>query len=310
MQKSMEKPAVRAAGRRMSRSRQDAILGYMLILPAVILVLLVGILPILNTFRFSFEYYRLTDIANRHFVGLQNYIALFTTDTNFWDSLRNTFVFAFFSVLLELVVGFTGAMLMHRATRGVTAVRAAVLIPWAIPGVIVAQMWGFMFNDQLGVLNQLLQTLHITHSNITWLADGKWAMVAVVLTDTWKQFPFVALMLLAGLQTIPRELYEAAEVDGANKVRQFFAITLPGIKPILLVVLLFRTMGALRIFDIVYTMTGGGPANATTTLLLQSYNFFFKDMNYGAGSAMATIIFLLIMLISFIYIRIFKSDEE
>ena len=296
--------------KRLSKTASDNLLGYGLIAPAVILVTLIGIVPIFNTLRYSLEYYKLSDAAGRTFVGLKNYIYLFTENEYFWDSFFNTFEFAFFSVLLELVVGFIGAMLMHKATKGVTLVRAAVLIPWAIPGVIVAQMWSYMFNDQLGVINQLLQTLHITSSNITWLADSHWAMVAIVLTDTWKQFPFVALMLLAGLQTIPGDLYEAAQVDGAGRVKQFFSITLPGIKPILLVVLLFRTMGALRIFDIVYSMTGGGPANATTTLLLQSYNFFFKDMNYGYGSAMATIIFVLIMIISFLYIKVFKSDED
>lgn len=296
--------------KRLNPGTRENIIGYSLIAPAVILILLIGIVPIFNTFSYSLQNYVLSKPKDRGFVGLENYVYLLTQDKYFLISLWNTLRFAFFSVILQLVVGFIGAMLMHKATKGVTLVRAAVLIPWAIPGVIVAQMWSFMFNDQLGVLNQILMNLGIIQENITWLADSFWAFVAVVLTDTWKQFPFVALMLLAGLQTIPHELYESAEVDGAGKIRQFVSITLPNIKPILLVVLLFRTMGALRIFDIVYSMTGGGPANSTTTLLLQAYNYFFKDLNYGKGSAMSTIIFIIIMIMSVIYIKVFRSDED
>ncbi len=296
--------------KKMREKTADNILGYALIAPALILVTLIGIIPIFNTFLYSLQDYKLVDLANRKFVGLENYIFMFTENDYFFESLTNTLVFTFFNVIGAVVIGYIGALLMHKATRGVTLVRAAILIPWAIPGVIVATMFKFIFNDQLGVLNQILMTVGLIDSNITWLADGTMAMAAVIITDIWKQFPFVALMLLAGLQTIPGELYEAAQVDGAGKVKQFFSITLPSIRPVLLVVLLFRTMAALRIFDIVFSMTGGGPANATTTLLLQSYNYYFRDLDYGLGSAMATIIFLIIMAMSILYIKVFRSDED
>lgn len=141
------------------------------------------------------------------------------------------------------------------------------------------------------------------------LTSSAGAMLVVVLADTWKQFPYVALMLMAGLQTIPEEYYEAASIDGATKVQQFFRITLPNLKGIILIVLLFRTMGAIRIFDIIFGITGGGPANSTSTLLYQAYKYLFGDMNFGLGSALSTIITILILIISIIYMKVLKTDE-
>ena len=288
--------------------RRQNILGYGLLMPALILIVVIGVIPIVQTFIYSFQYNILTDPLNVHFVGLQNYIDIFKSGT-FWEAFGNTMKFAVGSVLAQIGVGYCGAWLMNKATRGKTLVRASVLIPWAIPGIIVAQMWKFIFDDQLGVLNQILRTFGLIDGNIVWLAEKGWAMVAVIVADTWKQFPFVSLMLLAALQTIPVELYESARVDGASAVKQFFHITLPGIKPVLLVVLLFRTMGAIRIFDIIFGMTGGGPANSTSTLLYSAYNYLFGDMNYGMGSALSSIIFLIILGISLIYMRSFRSED-
>jgi multiple sugar transport system permease protein len=159
------------------------------------------------------------------------------------------------------------------------------------------------------VVNSILQTVGIIDSPIVWLADKQWAMLVVLLADTWKQFPYVALMLLAGLQTIPGELYESASVDGAGAVKMFFTITLPNLKGIIMIVLLFRTMGAVRIFDIIYGITGGGPANSTTTLMYKTYKYLFGDMNFGMGSAMSTIITLIIILFSILYVKVLRTDN-
>lgn len=293
---------------RMSAEKKENIYGYLLIAPALILIITIGVAPIVNTFLYSFQYRMLTDPNDVHWVGLDNFITLFR-DPDFIACLWNTLAFAVLSVVLELTVGFIGALLMHKATRGKSLIRTAVLIPWAIPGIIVSYMFSFLFNDQLGVVNQLLMTAGILRENIAWLSHPAWAMMAVVFADTWKQFPYVALMLLAGLQTVPREQYESASVDGAGKFRQFFSITLPEIKSILLVVLLFRTMGAIRIFDIIFGMTGGGPANSTSTLLFTAYKYLFGDMNFGLGSALSSIIFLLILAFSIFYIRVFRTDD-
>jgi len=294
---------------KMSRSVKANILGYGLIAPAVLVIIIIGIFPIISTFLYSFQHKILTDPTNDSWVGLRNFIDIFR-DKGFSNTLKNTIVFSLISVVFELVIGFLGALLMHNAKKGKTIIRTAVLIPWAIPGIVIAQMFSFMFNDQLGVINQILRYFGIINENIVWLADKKWAMFAVISADTWKQFPYVALMLLAGLQIIDKELYESAQVDGAGKLRRFIYITLPNIKPILLVVLLFRTMGAIRIFDIIYGMTGGGPADSTNTLLNASYKYLFSDYNFGMGSAMSVIIFLIILAFSSCYIKILKSDEE
>ncbi|AEE97836.1 carbohydrate ABC transporter permease [Mahella australiensis] len=293
---------------RITAEVRNNITAYILISPAVILITLIGVIPIINSFLYSFQHYLLTDPQDIHFIGLENYITLFK-DQNFYYSLWNTMRFTVMSVALELIVGFIGAFMMNKVTRVVGVVRTAVLIPWAIPGIIISYMFSYMFNDQLSVINQILITLNVIDSNITWLADKNWAMFAVVIADTWKQFPYVALMLLAGLEVIPVELYESAEVDGAGKIRQFFSITLPNIQPVLLVVLLFRTMGAVRIFDIVYGMTGGGPANSTSTLVLMAYKYLFGDLNFGLGSAMSSIVFIIILIFSIFYISVLKPKE-
>lgn len=293
---------------KMSKHTRDNFLGYAMVAPSVILLIIIGIIPILITVSYSFQYKVLTDPINTHFIGLENYITLFKSDI-VMESFKNTMVFALLSIVFQLIVGFIGAFLMSNVKRGVGLVRTAVLIPWAIPGIIVAYMFSFMFNDQLGVINQLLQTVGIISKPIAWLTNKGYAMLAVVLADTWKQFPYVALMLLAGLQTIPEELYESAKVDGAGRIRMFFSITLPNLKSVLLIVLLFRTMGALRIFDIIFGITGGGPANSTATLLYQAYKYLFGDMNFGLGSALSTVITIIILIFSIIYIKVLKTDD-
>lgn len=306
-----ESMAVEQRPSRISVQKKENLLGYLLIMPAIILIVIVSIIPILQTFGYSLQYYNLTDPLNQKFIGFANYIQIFKM-AEFYDTLFNTLVFTVGSVGLEMVVGLICAMLMNRAGgKGVTTIRTSVLIPWAIPGIVVAQMFRFIFDGQLGVLNSILRALGIIGSteSFAFLAKPGWAMFAVIIADTWKQFPFVALLLYAGLQIIPEELYEAAKVDGGNVVQRFVKITLPMIKPMILVALIFRTMSALRIFDIVYSMTGGGPANTTNTLLHSAYIYLFKDMNFGLGSTMSTIIFILIMIICMIYIKTLGRDE-
>ncbi|HIT06247.1 MAG TPA: sugar ABC transporter permease [Candidatus Scybalocola faecipullorum] len=292
--------------KRLNKLQRDNIIGYGLIAPSMILLIAIGIVPILITVSYSFQYRVLTDPLNTHFVGLENYVTLFTS-SDFGQIFWNTAVFAVLSLIIQLIVGFAGALLMNSAKRFVGVIRTAVLIPWAIPGIIIAYMFSFMFNDQLGVINSIIQTFG--GEPVSFLTNSGWAMFVVVIADTWKQFPYISLMLLAGLQTIPADLYESASVDGATKVQQFFRITLPNLKGILLIVLLFRTMGAIRIFDIIFGITGGGPANSTATLLYQAYKYLFGDMNYGLGSALSTVITIIILIISIIYIKVLKTDD-
>ncbi len=292
----------------MNKKTKENLVGYLSIAPAIILIGGVGIIPILITFSYSFQYKVLTDPLNNHFVGLNNYIKLLT-DSSFWEVLKNTAVFAVLSMGVELLVGMIAALYMNSAKKHVGIIRTIILIPWAIPGIIIAYMFSFLFNDQLSVINVILEGVGIIDSPITFLANKYWAMFVVVCADAWKQFPYVALMLLSGMQTIPAELYESASVDGAGSIDKFFRITLPNLKGIILIVLLFRTMGAVRIFDIIYGITGGGPANSTATLLYKAYKYIFGDMNFGLGSALSTIITLIIMILSFIYVRTLNTED-
>lgn len=287
-------------------SKWENKLGYALVLPSLIVIVAIGIIPIAITTSYSFQNYELTDPFHRGFVGLKNYIDILTDDL-FWFTLKNTLIFAVLSVVLQLVVGFAGALLMNSATKAVGLVRTAILIPWAIPGIIIAYMFSFMFNDQLGVINSV--ALMLGGGGYSWLTHPYSAMFVIILADTWKQFPYVSLMILAGLQTIPASMAESARVDGAKESTIFWKITLPNMKGIILVVLLFRTMGAIRIFDIIFGITGGGPANSTATLLYQAYKYLFGDMNFGKGSAMSVIITLIILAISFVYIKTIKTEE-
>jgi ABC-type sugar transport system permease subunit len=232
-----------------------------------------------------------------------------TEDPTFWECLRNTFYFAFFSVILELVIGFAAALLMNLSFRGRGLIRAAILIPWAIPGIIIALIWQFMFNDKLGIINDILMRVHIIKEPIVWLGTTGYAMWSVIAADVWKQVPFMALLLVAGLQMVPGDLYEAAAVDGAGKIRQFFSITIPVMKPVILVALLFRSMGAVRIFDTIYGMTGGGPGDSTASITMYAYKSLFNDLDIGYGSALAVVIFVLIFILCLFYIKVLGSKE-
>ncbi len=300
---------IKVKKRRLSLDARNNLIGYGLIAPALVALIAIGVIPILITVSYSFQYYVLTDPLNKSFVGLDNYITLFTNPL-FWRIFGNTMIFAVLSMAFELILGFAGAILMTRIRRARGLVRTAVLIPWALPGIIIAYIFSYMFNDQMGVLNSILIASGVSDTGVSLLTSGAGAMLVVVLADTWKQFPYVALMLMAGLQTISPEYYEAASMDGASRRQQFFRITLPNLKGIILIVLLFRTMGAVRIFDIIFGITGGGPSNSTSTLLYQAYKYLFGDMNFGLGSALSTIITIIILVISFIYMKVLKTDEE
>ena len=291
------------------RRRRESLLGTLLLLPALVAITVAGITPILITISYSFQHRQLTDPLHIYFVGFDNYLEIFHNG-RFQEPLRNTLRFALYSIVVQFTVGMTGALLMNSAKRMVGLIRTVILIPWAIPGIITAHMFSYMFNDQFGVINAILLRLHLIEKLQALLTSRAGAMFIIVLADTWKQFPFMALLLLSGLQTIPDELYESASVDGAGSVNSFFRITLPNLRQIILIVLLFRSMGALRVFDIVYGITGGGPGNATSTLLYQAYRYLFGDMNFGMGAAMSTIITMMILILSAVYMLILGRREE
>lgn len=242
-----------------------------------------------------------------NFVGFA-YYKQFLTEKRMWASLSNTLVFTLISVLLELALGLWIAMLINKQFRGRGLVRAAVLIPWAIPTVISALMWKFMYDGQNGIVAKIFSEAGLISDMSTLLTTKTGAMFSVIFADVWKTTPFMALLIFAGLQTIPDSLYEAADIDGASKRQQFFRITLPMLKSTILVALLFRTLDAFRVFDLIYALTGGGPANSTETISIYAYKTMFAQMDFGAGSALSVIVFFCVALISIGYVKILGAD--
>lgn len=283
-------------------------LGYLMVIPALIFIAIIAVYPIIKTMWYSLFEMQLQTLQLKHFIGLENYSKMFR-DPIFIQSMWNTVYFTFFSVLSELIVGFGAALLMNLKFKGRGIIRAAILIPWAIPGIIIALIWSFMFNDRLGIINDLLIRVGILKEPLAWLGLKGFAMWAVIVADVWKQVPFMALLLVAGLQMVPDELYEAASVDGATPLKKFFLITIPVMKPIILVALLFRTMGAFRIFDTIYGMTGGGPGNSTASVTMYAYKSLFSNLDFGYGSALAVVTFIIIFLLCLVYIKVLGSKE-
>jgi multiple sugar transport system permease protein len=285
----------------------EQILGYLLVTPALICIILIALYPVLNTFKLSLYYMRLQLVGLTHFVGFQNYITLFH-DPRFWSATLNTIIFTVVSVLIELVLGIVMALLMNKNFKATGLVRASVLIPWAIPTVVSALMWKFIYNDQFGVLNDILMRLGLINNYKAWLGTPSLAMGAAIFADVWKTAPFMALLILAGLQNIPQELYEAATVDGASFLRQFFSITLPLLKSTILIALIFRTLDAFRVFDLIFVLTGGGPGNSTEVLSIYAYKTLFRNLDFGMGSAIAVIIFIFVFIFAMFYIRLLDKS--
>jgi multiple sugar transport system permease protein len=276
--------------------------GNKFVTPALALLLFVTVYPVFYVFYLSLRRELLIFHISK-FIGLGNYLFLLRDD-RFWNALRNTAYFTAVSVSAELLIGLSVAILLNRPSRFKGLVRAVVLIPWAIPTVVSARMWEWIFNSDFGILNYMLG------AKINWLGDPFWAMHAAILTDVWKTTPFVVILLTAGLQVIPGELYQAAKTDGAGNWAIFRRITLPLLMPVILVVLIFRTLDAFRVFDVIYVLTGGGPANTTETLSIYGYKVLFQTLQFGYGSALSVVVFLLIGSISVFYIKVLSTGKR
>ncbi|MCA0171305.1 carbohydrate ABC transporter permease [Bacillus sp. RAR_GA_16] len=246
-------------------------------------------------------------VVEPNFIGFDHYKDNLT-DQRMWKSLWNTTVFTFISVLAELILGLAIALLINKAFLGRGLIRASILIPWAIPTAVAALMWKFLYDGQNGIVAKLFEDVGIIDRMAMLLTTDTGAMFSVIFADVWKTTPYMALLLLAGLQTIPSSLYEAASIDGANKWKQFVTITLPLLKTSLLVALLFRTLDAFRVFDLIFVLTGGGPANSTETISMLAYTIMFKQTNFGEGSAIAVVVFICVAIISGIFIKLLGAE--
>ena len=227
----------------------------------------------------------------------------------FWNSLKITLYFSLVSVVVQIIMGTLVSLLLNQNFKGRGFVRGIILIPWAVPTIVNANLWKWIFNANAGVLNKVLLKLHLIDDNIVWLGSGKLAINMIILSDTWKMLPLVIIMLLAGLQTVSNDAKEAAIMDGANAWQRFKAVYFQALKPMYIVVLVLRTIQTIRVFDIVYSLTSGGPNDSTQVISFYAYHEIFDYLHYGKGSAICVIIAVIILLLSILYLKVGKTEE-
>jgi multiple sugar transport system permease protein len=284
--------------------REETRAGALFLVPALLALAMVAVYPIIALFWLSLRE-RILSFGIDSFVGLDHYALLLHTP-RFWNSLGVTTYFAAVSVTLEVALGLGIALLLMEPFRGAALARALILLPWAVPTVVTAKFWDWMYHPDLGVLNFLMQQAGLP--SINWLASPTAAIHAAIIADVWKMTPFAVILLMAGLAMVPRDLYLAASLDGAGRWQMFRHISLPLVRPVLLVVILFRLIDALRVFDLPYVLSGGGPADATETLSIYAYKMLFQTFQFGYGSAIGVIMFFLVCLVSIFQLVIGRAD--
>jgi multiple sugar transport system permease protein len=295
--------ATARVGRRQGRRRYgsgERRLAAAMLSPALVVIALVAAYPIGYAIWLSLNEYSVRVPGLSRWAGFKNYSDALSSP-EFWEAVRTTFLFTGISVALELLIGLGMALAMHEAFKGRGLLRVVVLVPWAVLTVVTAITWRTIFEPDLGLAPQMLDALGLPGADVVWLGESGYALAVMVLADVWKTAPFMALLLLAGLQVIPNDLYDAAKVDGATTWQRFRRITLPLLKPAILVALIFRTLDALRIFDLPFVLTRG--SNDTTTLSLLAHQELTVNRIYGLGSALSVLTFVIVMAVSFLYIR-------
>jgi len=289
------------SARTLARTRVRS--AWLFLAPTLLVLAAVAGWPLLRTVGFSFTDADLADISSDRFIGLANYLEHdqgawygVLADPQWWGAVWRTIWFAAMSVSLETVLGMVVALALNVRFRLRGLLRAAILVPWAIPTVVSAKMWGWMLNDQFGVINHLLMGLHLIDQPVAWTASPTLAMWAVVMVDVWKATPFMALLILAALQMLPTDCYEAGRVDGIHPVRMFFRVTLPLMAPALGVAVLFRTLDALRVFDLIYVLTSNSNSSMSMAVYARQQLVDFQEVGYG--SAASTLLFLVIVMLT------------
>jgi trehalose/maltose transport system permease protein len=294
--------------------RQRVRAAWLFLLPMLVVLAAVAAWPLARTIYFGFTNASLADFDNRQWIGFANYFSVLTmpsgrviydgllVDPVWWRAVWNTVKFTLISVTLETILGTVVALVLNAEFRGRGIVRAAILIPWAIPTIVSARMWGWMMNDQFGILNDMLMHVGLISEKIAWTASADTAFLAIIIVDVWKTTPFMALLILAGLQMVPHDIYEAAKIDGVHPVKVFWKVTLPLIRPALMVAVIFRGLDALRIFDLVYVLTPNNAQTKTMSVFARENLFDFDKFAYG--SAASTMLFLIIALLTIIYMGV------
>jgi trehalose/maltose transport system permease protein len=301
-----------------SLQQQRARAAFWFLAPMLAALFAVAAWPLLRTIWFSLTDTSLDDLYGGKFVGFYNYFHIQTLssgkvnfkgalfDPSWWNAVWNTVRFSVVSVLFETIFGLAVALMLNASFKGRGIVRAAILIPWAIPTIVSAKMWAWMLNDQFGIINDILYNAGLIEQKVAWTSSADTAMIAVLVVDIWKTTPFMALLILAGLQTVPQDIYEAARIDGVHPVRVFWKITLPLIRPALMVAVIFRMLDALRIFDLVYVLTPNSKATKTMSVISRENMIDFAKFAYGATQS--TMLFAILAIFVTLYIWLGKVN--
>ena len=280
----------------------DSVLAYLLLLPASLVLFFVLLFPIFSTllqsFGISFDSYNFT---------FSNYTRLFL-DAEFWQSLKNTILFVALSISGDLLIGLAAALLLNQAIRGKAFFRVLFMLPWMIPSVVTGATWRWMYNSTSGIINSVLSSAGLIDKPILWLSSQTTAMLSIILANIWRGFPYVMLILLTGLQTIPHDIYEAGSIDGTSAWQRFFYLTLPNLKKQIVIVLALTTVWEFRQIDLVMTMTGGGPGNLTDVLVTTVYKQYFQFFQFDYASAIAIVMSLFMLVVSIPYIKSILED--
>ncbi|UJF32638.1 carbohydrate ABC transporter permease [Paenibacillus hexagrammi] len=287
-----------------------ASLPYLFITPALLMIASFLFYPIANVFYYSFQTYNMSKPYYNGFAGLQNFVKVFTDDPMFYSSLWISVKWVFVQVCLQLVFGLLVALLLNQSFRVRWLFRTAAFLPWAISGVIASLIWSNMLNENIGIINHLLMAAGLIHNKIAWTANVHTVFGSVVIAEFWRGLPFFSITLLASLQTIPGELYESAKVDGAGRWKSFTHVTLPYLKNTIILTTLLRTAWEFNNIDLIFNLTGGGPAHATTTLTLYVAQLAVKSGDFGYGSAITVVTFCLLLIFSVVYLKISRFGKD
>ena len=300
--------------------RQRVRSAWLFLIPMLLVLAAVAGWPLLRTIYFGFTNTSLADFENRQFVGFSNYLSVLKmpsgrviydgllVDPVWWRAVLNTVKFTVISVTLETIFGLVVALVLNAEFRGRGIVRAAILVPWAIPTIVSAKMWAWMLNDQFGIINDILLRLNLIDHKIAWTASADTAMAAVLIVDIWKTTPFMALLILAGLQMVPTDIYEAAKIDGIHPVKVFMKVTLPLVRPALMVAVIFRALDAMRVFDLIYVLTPNNIQTKSMSVFAKENLFDFDKFAYG--SAASTLLFVLLAFFTVLYLWLGRVNLE
>ncbi len=290
--------------------KKNNYIGYMFILPAVIYMLLFIGYPILYNWSISFHDVTAQTLAKdqREFIGLENYRAIFA-DSTFWAAFKHTLQYTIGSLLFQFSIGFALALFFKKNFPLAKTIRGFIVISWILPVTVTALVFKFMFAENSGIINYILMQLHIIDEPIGWLLNGGTAMFALIIANAWVGIPFNMLLLITGLNNIGSDIYEAASIDGANSVQQFFQMTIPLLKSTILSVLVLGFVLTFKVFDLVFVMTGGGPVDSTEMLSTYSYKLSFQLFKFGEGAAVANVLFVCLFCVALLYIKTISNDE-